>query len=78
MNVMELARAEKRSTILVIVGMRTDEHSLRSQVNRVRITLFVMTAEKDSIAQISDSAAGRKAKISEAVDNVEEDECEIL
>ena len=50
---MKLTRAQ-RLTIFVIVGMRTDEHSLRSQVG-IGSESYCLLGELERILEISDS-----------------------
>ena len=47
----------ERLTIFVIVGMRTDEHSLRSQVG-IGSELDCLLGQLERILEISDSVAG--------------------
>ena len=56
----------ERLPIFVIVGMRTDEHSLRSQVS-IRSESECLLGQLERILEISDSVAGLKVEKSGGV-----------
>ena len=56
----------ERLTIFVIVGMRTDEHSLRSQVG-IGLESDCLLGQLERILEISDSVVGLKVEKSGGV-----------
>ena len=56
----------ERLTIFVIVGMRTDEHSLRSQVG-IGSESDCLLGQLERILEISDSVVGQKVEKSRGV-----------